>query len=140
MGLEAAFSTIASTLPPFANPGSGVVSRTEERVNVLTLEAQYDVAPSQGVSQLLLSAGPTMIQHRGDGYSRYGSPSSWGGVVGLEFVRGVTHQLQFAAGLRGFVYDLNVASSAQRGTQFDGLATLGVRWRVPLGTASSNDR
>lgn len=134
MGIEATFSTIASTLPPFGNPGSGTAIRTDERVNVLTLEAQYDLGPTQGSSQLLVSAGPAMIQHRGEGYSRYGSPGSWGGGVGLEFVRAMTPQLQIAANLRGLIYAFNLASAPQHGTQFDGLVALGVRWHVPLRT------
>jgi hypothetical protein len=139
IGIEATFSTIASTLPPFGNPGLGTVSRTEERVNILTLEAQYDVAPSQGGSQLLVSAGPTMIQHRGEGYSRYGSPGSWGGVAGLEFVHGVTQHLQLAVNLRGVLYSFNLSSPPQHGTQLDGLAVISVRWRVPLRSASPNE-
>lgn len=131
MGIEAGFSTTPSTLPAFGNPGFGAVSRTEERVNVVSLEAQYDVVPRQGPSQLRVSAGPTMIQHRGDGYSRYGSPSSWGGAMGLEFVHGVMRQLEFTARLHGVIYAFNLSSPPQHGTQFDALASVGLRWRIP---------
>lgn len=137
--VKGVFSTASSKLPVFVNPGFGGASQTEERVNIATLEAQYRLRSGADGSRWLVGAGPAMIQHRGEGYSRYGSPQSWGGAVGLEFEHDIAHHLQLCANLRGVAYRFNMNSSwdhlnslSQHGLQFDGLATLGLRWHGSL--------
>lgn len=130
--IQAAFSTIASTLPTLINPGFATAINTHERVNVVTLEAQYALISGHAISQLLVGVGPTFVQHRGEGYARHGAPRSFGAAGGVEFVRGVTHALQLAADLGTAIYSMNVPNPPQHGTQFDALLTLSARWRINL--------
>jgi hypothetical protein len=130
--LKGIFSTASSKLPVFINPGFGGAAQTEERVNIVTLEAQYRLSAGADDSRFLVGAGPAMIQHRGEGYSRYGSPRSWGGAVGLEFERDIAHHLQLCANLRGVAYRFNLDFPPEHGLQIDGLGTVGLRWHGSL--------
>ncbi len=94
LGAEAIVSTAGSTLRGTVSPGNGRLLQSNERVNLAVVEGQYDVAPVPANYHILLSAGPAFIQHTGQGYAQYGSPRSWGGAFGVEFMRPVASQLQ----------------------------------------------
>lgn len=121
-------STASSKLPPFASPGGGGITQTRERVTLATLEAEYALVQPSANTRVLVSAGAATIQHGGEGYSRYGSPRSWGATIGLEFEHALSRHVQLAAAARAISYSFNLNSPPEHGRQFDGVFTLGVRW------------
>lgn len=129
--VEGTFATIASRLPVFISPGNAMAFHTAERVNVLTLEGQLSVSPVGAASEVRVGAGPAFVQHRGEGYSRYGSPRSWGAALGIEIARSLASHFEATARAQGIVYQFNLASPPQHGRQIDGLLGLGMRWRAP---------
>ena len=134
--VEAIVESATSTTPGCACPGGYILPPTTERVTLAAVEGLYRV-PLGGTNEFSFGGGPAMIQHGGDGYGRYGSPKSWGGVGSVEIGHAVNSHLEAAARVLGAAYSFRLDFPPQSGPQFDLLVSLGVRWRFRAG--SSND-
>lgn len=97
-------------------------------MSVIALEGLYRIPVSS--YEISLGLGPALIQHGGEGYGRYGSPRSWGGVGTIEIARDVTSHFGVAAGALATAYSFNLDFPPQSGRQFDVLMSLGGRWRL----------
>ncbi|HEY9228534.1 MAG TPA: hypothetical protein VIP11_17905 [Gemmatimonadaceae bacterium] len=119
--------TATSTLPSCTCPG-GPTGEVPVRVNIATVEAQYDLSLMPSRYQLWAGVGPAVIQHRGRGYEQPESPVSWGGAFGLDFTAALARHWQLVATGTGVAYAFNLDSPPQHGSQLDALLSVGLRW------------
>jgi hypothetical protein len=136
-GIEGIFAMAASTVPGCACPGGSILPPTGERVSLAAVEGLYRI-PIDGSNEVSFGLGPAMIQHGGEGYGRYGSPKSWGGVGGLEVTHSVGSHVEAAARALAAVYSFHLDFPPESGPQLDLLMSLSVRWR--LRASSPNER
>lgn len=138
LGVEAKFSVANSTIREVITP-AGPRGPTGARVVAATLLGQYEVSPTPERYRLWLSAGPGVVRHGGDAYSRYGSPTSMAGAFGAGLRLPMPMHFQLAADATTLLYPFDVQmpaflqsnpGSLEHGRQVDALVHLGVRWVV----------
>jgi hypothetical protein len=127
-GVEAVFTTAASTVPGCLCPGGYILPPTGERVNLAAVEGLYRI-PIGGRNEVSFGLGPAMIQHGGEGYGRYGSPKSWGGLGGIEVSHSLTSHVEAAARALAAAYSFHLDFPPQSGPQLDLVISLSIRWR-----------
>jgi hypothetical protein len=126
-GVDALGATATSTLPSCLCP-EGPTGETHARVNLAVVEGQYDLSLAPDRYHLWLGAGPSIVQHAGTGYARYGSPTSVAGGLSLHFAAPLGSHVQLAASAMGLRYSFNLDFPPEHGPQLDGLASVGLRW------------
>ena len=136
-GVEGIFATAASTVPGCECPGGFALPPTGERVSLVAVQGLYRI-PIGEANEIGFGLGPTMVQHGGEGYGRYGSPKSWGGIGGVELSQLLGSHLEAAAHALAAAYSFHLGYPPQSGPQLDLLIFLDVRWRWRA--ASPNDR
>ena len=97
-------------------------------MSVIALEGLYRIPVSS--YEISVGVGPALIQHGGEGYERYGSPRSWGGIGAIEIGHNLTSHFGVAAGALATAYSFKLDFPPQSGRQFDVLMSLGGRWRL----------
>jgi hypothetical protein len=135
-GVEAQVSVAQSAVPMVDTP-DGPRGPTNASVDIVSLEAQYDVSPAPERHRLWLSAGPVLVRHAGDAYAPYGNPRSIGAAGGVGLTVPLRSRLQFAADLTTLWYTFNVPmppalrlnpGPLEHGAQRDALLHVGLRW------------
>jgi hypothetical protein len=127
-GFGAIFATATSSVPGCLCPGGSLPS-TGERVSLLAGEGLYRI-PIGGPNEVSVGLGPAVIQHGGEGYGRYGSPKSWGGIGGIEVSRSMASHFVVAAQAHAAAYSFRLDFPPQSGPQVDLLLSLTLRWRL----------
>ena len=127
-GIEAIITSAASTTPGCTCPGGHDLPPTGQRVNIAALDVFYHRAITP--SSIAVGLGPAMIEHGGNGYGRYGSPKSWGGVGVIEVSRPLVSHVDGAARILAAAYSFHLDYPPQSGPQLDLLLLVSIRWRL----------
>jgi hypothetical protein len=126
VAIGAIFTTATSTVPGCMCPGGHDLPPTGERVNLAAAVGLFRL-PIGTSSEVSLGLGPAMIQHGGEGYGSYGSPTSWGRAGVIEASHRLVSHLDGVARVLALRYWFNF--EPERGPQLDLVTSVGLRWR-----------
>ncbi|HEY4101198.1 MAG TPA: hypothetical protein VGM20_10005 [Gemmatimonadales bacterium] len=135
-GAEIMASVARSTVPSIFSP-EGPTPTTPAQVEMIVAQGMVTVAGNRSGNHLWVSAGPALIRHGGDAYSRYGSSAQPAGAVGAGAQLNVSRHLLATLDLSALMYtfDLPLPQSLrlnpgqlQHGNQTDALIQFGFGW------------
>lgn len=137
-GIAAQIATASSQFGGGFTP-DGLQPPSHARVLLGSLLAQYDVSPNPRAVRVWLNAGAAVIQHGGDAYRPYGSPTSFGPAFGTTIGVPLGAHLEVAADATGVFYTLDVPmppdlrfnpGRLEHGSQRDALVHVGLMWTL----------